>query len=176
MAVQISKELATSCQSHQKDTLSGQLMKTKEIWKSTLWRLQYFPSSLSLCLFLPLLPSSLLKEKAFLTVFQSSQGSGEKHWLNTAHSVCRAAHGCSREKGLLGEGGGKGRKAAALEPRLRQGRLLSEPAVTKGIKQLLFPGESEGVKWRGETDRGGNTERVFETHLTHRKLFSPLTS
>lgn len=34
---------------------------------------------LPLRLILPLLPSSLLKQKAFLTVFQSSQGSGEKH-------------------------------------------------------------------------------------------------
>lgn len=68
--------------------------------------LSLFPS-LSVCLHLTLLPSSLLKQKAFLTVLQSSQGSGEKHWLNTAHSVCKADHGCSQEKGLFREGGGR---------------------------------------------------------------------
>ena len=53
---------------------------------------------------------------------------------------------------------------------------ISEPALTEGIKQLLFPGESEGGRWREETDREGNTERVVVTHLTHRELFSALTS
>ena len=31
-------------------------------------------------------------------VFQSSQGLGEKHWLNTAHSVCMADHAAVRKK------------------------------------------------------------------------------
>lgn len=68
--------------------------------------------------------------------------------------------------GLFRKGGGRGRNAAACELWLRPGG-LSEPALTEGIKQLLFPGESAGGRRRAETDRDGNTESVLVTHLTH---------
>lgn len=84
-------------------------------------------------LFPPLLPSSLLKQKAFLTVFQSSPGSGQQHWLNTAHSVCTAATECSLVCGVR-EGGSGG----SLQWRHAGGTVAYtlQPAVTKDNKPV----------------------------------------
>lgn len=62
-------------------------------------------TSLSLPLTPPFffLPSCLLKQKAFLIIFQTSQGSREKHWLNTAHSVCTANHAAVEKRTRLGK-------------------------------------------------------------------------
>lgn len=88
--------------------------------------------------------------------------------------------GAADEKGLFWEGrwgGARRRKAAALLPRLRQGKLYGKsesqqwPRVSNN-----FCSQSEGGSERQEMDRDGNSERVVFTHFTHRALFSILTS
>lgn len=87
-------------------------------------------------------------KKAFLTVFQSSQGSEENHWLNTGHFVCRADHGCSWEKGLFRPG-----TDGKLLPWGR-GRVDFMAGIWASTDRQGFFQRDWGGRWREETEVG----------------------
>lgn len=113
-----------------------QLLKTKEIWKSTSGRLLYF--LLSFSLFLPLLLSSMLKQKAFLTVFQALHGQDSNTDSTLLTLYARQLVGAANEKDLFVEGG-SGEKLLHW----RHGWDGVDFTAYLGIKQLIFLRESD---------------------------------
>lgn len=152
----------------------GSSRKTKEIWKSTPGRLQYFSSS-SLSLSLSSSPPLVTPQtESFLDGFPKL--SGVRREALTQHCpLCM--HGSSwvqpRKRAQWG-GRREGRKAAALEPWLRQGRLYGKsqgqhwPRVSNNF---CFLGRVRGVDGEKRQIEMG-TQRGSLLHTSHRESCS----
>ena len=151
-------------QSSQKDTLSGQLSKMQEFESQPPPRRPFlFLLFLSVCFFLSS-PRHSSNRKLFCQFSKALWGQERSTDSTLPTLYAWQLMGATNEKDLFGKGGGRGGKLLGAMAEAGQTlQQISEPAATKGIKQLLFPVESKGGRGTEETDRDGNTGSLLQT-------------